>query len=124
MELVRQFEEKAERIGRRSLVKDAQKYAEELGMKLELRYPDPSGTKAENEKIEDRKIGVWTKKALQSKRCKDVREQKWQGKLHSARWEDQYLDGESFAWMSDWKTAPTHTIAGISNLYEQLLPTN
>ena len=25
--------------------------------------------------------------------------------------------------MSDWKTAPTHTIAGISELYEQLLST-
>ena len=24
--------------------------------------------------------------------------------------------------MSDWKTAPTHTIAGISELHEQLLP--
>ena len=35
---------------------DAQKYAEELGMKLELRYPDPSGTTAENEKIEGHKI--------------------------------------------------------------------
>ena len=34
------------------MVKDAQKYAEELGMKLELRYPDPSGTTAENGKIE------------------------------------------------------------------------
>ena len=47
MELVRRFEEKAERTGRRSLVKDAHKYSEELGMKLELRYPDPSGTTAE-----------------------------------------------------------------------------
>ena len=48
-------------------------------MKLELRYPDPSGTKAENEKIEGCKIGVWTKKALQNKHCEDVREQRWQG---------------------------------------------
>ena len=67
MELVRQFEEKAERTGRISLVKDAQKYSEELGMKLELRYPDPLGTTAESEKIEGR-----------SRRCEDVREQRWQ----------------------------------------------
>ena len=92
-------------------------------MKLELRYPDPSGTTAENEKIAGRKIGVWIKKALQNKHCEDVREQRWQGKLHRARWEDKDLDGESFAWMSDWKTAPTHTIAGISELHEQLLLT-
>ena len=123
MELMRQFEEKAERTGRRSLVKDAQKYAEELGMKLELRYPDPSGTTAENEKIEGHKIGVWTRKALQNKHCEGVREQRWQGKLHTARWEDKDLNGESFEWMSDWKTAPTHTIVGISELHEQLLPT-
>ena len=62
--LVRRFEEKAERTGRRSLVKDAQKYAEELGMKLELRYPDQSGTTAENEKIKGRKIGAVDKESL------------------------------------------------------------
>ena len=39
--LVRQFEEKAEKKGRRSLVRDAQTYAEKLGMKLELLYPLP-----------------------------------------------------------------------------------
>ena len=54
MRLVRRFEEKAERTGRRS----SHKHAEELEMKLEPRYPDPSGTTAENEKIEGRKIGM------------------------------------------------------------------
>ena len=61
MGLVRRFEEKAERTGQRSLVKDTQKYAEQLGMKPELRYPDLSGTTAENEKIDGCKIGMWTK---------------------------------------------------------------
>ena len=92
-------------------------------MKPELRYLDPSGTTAENEKIEGCKIGTWTKRALQNKQCEGVREQRWQGMLHTARWDDKDLDGDSFEWMSDWKTAPTHTIAGISELYEQLLPT-
>ena len=36
MELVRQFEEKARRTGRHSLIGDVQRFAEELGMKLEL----------------------------------------------------------------------------------------
>ena len=45
MQLVRQFEEKARRTGRHSLIGDAQRFAEELGMKLELRCPDPSGTR-------------------------------------------------------------------------------
>ena len=36
MELVRQFHEKCERNGRRSIVKDAKKYAEEMGLELSL----------------------------------------------------------------------------------------
>ena len=56
MELVRQFEEKARRTGRHSLIGDAQRFAEELGMKLELRCPDPSGTTEQGEVTEGRKI--------------------------------------------------------------------
>ena len=42
MQLVRQLE-KTRRTGRHSLIGDAQRFAEELGMRLELRCPDPSG---------------------------------------------------------------------------------
>ena len=52
MELVRQFEEKAQRTGRHFLIGDAQRFAEELGMKLELKCPDPSGTTEQGEVIE------------------------------------------------------------------------
>ena len=31
--------------------------------------------------------------------------------------------GQCFAWLSSWKNAPTHTIAGVQELYQQLLPT-
>ena len=61
--------------------------------------------------------------ALQNKHCEGVREQRWQRKLHTARWEDKDLDGVSFEFMADWKTAPMHSIAGISELFKQLLPT-
>ena len=122
-QLVRQFEEKARRTGRHSLIGDAQRFAEELGMKLELRCQDPSGTTEQGEVIEGRKIGVWAKKAVQSKRFEDTKEKKWQGKLMTVRWEDEKLDGDCFSWMTEWRAAPTHTIAEIMELYEQLLPT-
>lgn len=73
------------------MIGDAQRFAEELGMKLELRYPDPSGTTEQGEVIEGRKIGVWAKKAVQSKRFEDTKEKKWQGKLMTVRWEDEKL---------------------------------
>ena len=41
MEMVREFEERAESLGHRSLVKDAAKFAEDLGANLHLKYPDP-----------------------------------------------------------------------------------
>ena len=43
MHLVRQFEEKAARTGSGSLIKDAESYTKQLGLRLELQYLHPSG---------------------------------------------------------------------------------
>ena len=57
-----------------------------------------------------------------------AKDKKWQGKLFSwlfrFRWEDESLSITScFAWLKGWATCPTYTIAGMYELYEQLLPT-
>ena len=53
-----------------------------------------------------------------------VKEEKWQEKMISNRWEDEHLDqGDCFAWLSCWNAAPTHVVVGIQELYQQLLPT-
>ena len=45
-------------------------------------------------------------------------------KLIKDRWNDEKVKlEECFAWLSSWKNAPTHTIAGVQELYQQLLPT-
>ena len=50
--------------------------------------------------------------------------QNWQGKLISKRSEDGSLTFDGcFWWLSGWKQCPTHTVAGMFELYEQLLPT-
>ena len=41
----------------------------------------------------------------------------------SERLEDQEVGEECFSWLSEWKTAPTHTIAALQELYQQLPPT-
>jgi len=51
-----------------------------------------------------------------------VRQHKWQGKLIEARWDDADVIG-CFSWLRRWKSAPTHTAAGVNELYRQLLPT-
>ena len=40
-----------------------------------------------------------------------VKEEKWQRKMISNRWDDEYLDqGYCFAWLSCCKAAPTHVV--------------
>ena len=64
------------------------------------------------------------KKAITSRLQQEVMDQKCQGKITAARWEDQDLSlKECYTWLKGWKAAPTYTIAGIEELHQQLLPT-
>ena len=62
MGLVREFEEKPAQAGRRSVVKDAQKFATELWMDLKLQYPDPTGHTGEGDRIERRRLETRSRK--------------------------------------------------------------
>ena len=55
MGLVQEFEGKAARTGRGSLLKDAQRYAEELA--LVLKHPEPTTHTKEDEMVEEQKSG-------------------------------------------------------------------
>ncbi|XP_067038840.1 uncharacterized protein [Acropora muricata] len=95
MEMVIEFEERAESLGHRSLLKDAAKFAEDLGVNLHLKHPDPV-----------------------------LRGLEWQGKLLIERKSDSQLcKNGCFSWLSKWKSCPSYTIAGAFEIYEQLLPT-
>ena len=52
-----------------------------------------------------------------------VHEQIWQGKLTCTRREDMSLNFDACLWwLSGCRQCPTHTVAGMFELYEQLLP--
>ena len=118
MGFVREFEEKAAKLGRRSIIKDAEKYSKELGLNLELIHTNPIGHTEDEEEIGTNKIGRWIRRAMESKSYKELKQEKWQGKFLKQRWDDENLDNDCFQWMTEWKTAPTHTIAGLQELYE------
>ena len=122
MRMVREFEEKCERTGRRSLKKDTERYASERGLYLKLSYPCPTANTEEGEELPGEKVGVMMRIKEEESRTEEVRQQKWQGKLIEARWDDADVIG-CFSWLCRWKTAPTHTVAGVYELYQQLLPT-
>ena len=52
-----------------------------------------------------------------------MRRELWQGRLLTQRWNDEEVSKECSFWMADWKTAQTHIIVGIDELYQQMLPT-
>ena len=77
MGLFREFGDKATRAGRRSVVKEAQKFAEEMGLDLKLQHPDPTDQTTEGDRIETPKMGDWIKtevqiKATVTKRSKEI----------------------------------------------------
>ena len=53
---------------------------------------------------------------------RELKDQKSQGKFITLRREDVNLSDGCFGWLSEWRTCPTHMVAGLCQLYEQLLP--
>ena len=84
-----------------SLIKDAKKYAEELDLQLWLNFPNPVAV-ADGKEVEAKKV----KQAIYKARLQEIK---------------STVSGKR--WLSLWKNAPTHTIAGVQELYQQLLPT-
>ena len=120
MVAVRSFEELAVQNGRHSIIT---KYAEELDLQLWLNFPNPVAV-ADGKEVEAKRVKQAIYKARQQEIQSTVSEERWQGKLIKNRWDDEKVKPEEcFAWLSSWKNAPTHTIAGVQELYQQLLPT-
>lgn len=112
--------------GHSSLLTEAHKYAEELEISLSLRYPNPSITLARRPEVEveGTKIKELLKRVMIDKLQETIKAENWHGRLLTSRWKDEELSQDAcFAWMKDWSSAPTHTVAGMIKLYEQLLPT-
>ena len=123
MAMVREFEERVEELGYSSLVKEAATYAEE-SLQLQLEYPNPICIKHDSEEvITAEKLKAELRRGLKQKTREAVHEQSWQWKLTSMRREDMSLNFNGcFWWLSGWKQCQTHTVAGMFELYEQLLP--
>ena len=124
MNAVRQSEEQSIRTGHQSLLKDAIKYADELGIALNLTNPYPVCLNKDDAKeIPSQHISS-SIKGRNQQRLKDTMEaEKWQGKLLTERWKDDNISDKCFEWLKNWNSCPSHVIAEMHEPYEQLLPT-
>ena len=126
MRIARMFEERSAWMGYSSLVKYRHKYAQELGISLKLDFPEPSCSSEDTtmEALIGHCLQQHFKTVIRGMFQERTADQKWQGSLVKTRWEDEKLNKQgSFAWLSKWQCTPTHTMAGVMELYEQLLPT-
>lgn len=124
MNAVRQFEEQSIRTGHQFLLKDAIKYADELGIAFNLTCPNPVCLNKDDAKEIRRKHIISSIKGRNQQHLKDIMEaEKWQGKLMTERWKDDNISDKCFEWLKNWNSCPSHVIAGMHELYEQLLPT-
>ena len=95
MGLVRTFEEQAVDKGHWSLVEEAGKFAEELGVSLNLSYPNPKlyeeGKEVPKEKIKDK-----LKQRLRGQYTEKIRRERWQGKLLTSRRDDEVFSRQDY----------------------------
>jgi len=120
MQMVRDFEEHAERRGHQSLVRDGKK----LGFTLKPNYPEPKCINNQGEVFSDRQIKKQLKNALEIQHWGVIKSEIWQGRLLKIRAEDDELDKKGcYAWLSEWSECPTNIVAGMYELYKQMLPT-
>ena len=82
--MVRQFEKRAEEMGRRSMVKEASRFAEALGIELKLEHPRTA--KAELQKCQVKRLE------------EEVGNQRWQGSLITTRIQDEKLSTSGCFW--------------------------
>ncbi|CAH3123920.1 unnamed protein product [Porites lobata] len=124
VEAVREFKEHAMASGHQSLLKEAAKYAEELNITRQLDTLNPVCVTTEANVVTAARAGNLLKQSQEKQFLEIAKDKKWQGKLFRIRWEDESPSITSyFAWLKGWATCPTYTIAGMYELYEQLLPT-
>ena len=124
IQLVPDFEERAVDQGHQLLVKEAKKYANEIGITLHLSHPHPTSSNNKGEEVSGEKVKKQLKTSVEDQLRDKIRGKKWHGKFLKSRWNDEKLNQTGcFAWLTEWKHAPTYTIVGMMELYEQLTPT-
>ena len=114
IQLVRDFEERAVDQGHQSLVKEATKYANEVGISVHISHPHPTSSNNMAEEVLGQKVKKQLKTAVEDQLRDKIRGKKWQGKFLRPKWDDEKLNQTGcFVWLKEWKHAPSHTIAWV-----------
>ena len=123
LQAVRQFQVIKEKTGRRSILKDARKYAIDMEPQLEIANDPMLSMRS----VEDRTYTAidvkGAKNVLSRGRMvqvkKDIKQSIWQGNITAHRMEDENVElPECFNWSVKWRSAPTYTICAINEIVQ------
>ena len=91
-------------------------------MQLELKHPLSKAVGSETKKeIRNERVSKVRENTMNNKRMEKIKGQKWPGKFFEMRWSEEGVK-DCFSWLHKWRLAPTSIIAGMHELYHQLLP--
>ena len=122
--MMREFEERSAAFGYQSLITEALRYTGELGMTLKLAYPKPTVCEVVGKEVTATKAKQLLRSKYEEQLLKTVCDEAWQGKLHTARWNDDSVSTKNcFSWLRERTSCSRYVVAGVYELYEQLLPT-
>ena len=94
------------------------------GLTLRLAYTEPTVCEAVGWEVTATKAKQLLRSKYEEQLLKTVCDEAWQGKLHTARWNDDSVSTKNcVSCLSEWVSCLTYVAAGMHDLYEQLLPT-
>ena len=114
--------------GRRSIMKDAEKYAEEMGVEiytgenLEWSITHVSEDGCEKVVTDETKIKPLLRDVRKKVLRKEIESQQWLGRYTNERWEMGY-GSDGFPWLNGWNGCPTDVVADMEEIVQQLIPT-
>ena len=103
-------------------MKEAGKFAEELGISLNVSNPNQKLYDEEGKEVPKDEIKDKQKQRVRGKFAEKTRGERWQGKHLTSRWDDEDLSGqECFAWMTTWQRVLTQAFLRMRMAYNRLL---
>ena len=126
MKVVKRFHTVSENTSSFSIIKDAKKYSEEIGLNLEINensitFVDfVTGEKVANDSFS---LSKYFKLKMNELRLNEILSSTWQGVNLAQRIEDENVTKSYFNWLSKWKSCPTDVVNEFYLLFYQLLTT-
>ena len=126
MQMVRKFHRNSENTTSFSIFKDAKRYTNEIGFKLDINeemvslYETETGEQVASDYVTFSKV---VKSKINTIKYQEIISSTWQGVNVAHRLNDVNVMKTYFNWLSKWKSCPTSVVQEFYLLFYQLLPT-